>query len=99
MLIASSLVRLISGCTLCIRKLIALQRSFYALKTYLAPAARPPAIFMLDQQVPYANLAFLRSAVTLGDILFQLLCVCSWRGFPLGGFLGFVEIIREILGL
>ena len=54
---------------------------------------------MLDQQVPYANLAFLRSAVTLGDILFQLLCVCSWRGFPLGGFLGFVEIIREVFRL
>jgi hypothetical protein len=51
---------------------------------------------MLDQQVPYANLAFLGSAVILGDVLLQLLCVCSWRGFPLGEFLGFIEIIREI---
>jgi hypothetical protein len=54
---------------------------------------------MLDQQVPYANLAFLGSAVILGDVLLQLLRVCSLRGFPLGEFLGFVEIIREIFRL
>jgi hypothetical protein len=54
---------------------------------------------MLDKQVPYANLAFLGSAVNFGDVLLQLLRVCSWWGLPLGGFLEFVEIIREILRL
>lgn len=79
---------------------------------YLAPAARPPALPMLDQQVAGADLAAagvavqaarvrgqLALAVVLGHVRLELLGVGARGRLPARLLLCLVEVVGQVLGV